>query len=274
MKSFDPTSASRAVLIEVVTILGAFRDEIVLVGGWVPDLLYPGRGHMGSLDVDLAVSRKALRRGAYRTMLKRMLDAGYSHQTSPTHFLKNVEGVERPVKVDLISGQYQGGEKTQTIQVNELQLNTLRGLDLAFEVCQQIDISGIMPDGTQNTVRARIVQPEAFVLIKAFALDERQNEKDAYDIDFVLRHYQPDVESLAGRVRPLLSSGLAREGYEILKAKFASLESVGPSWAAKVAEEQGEDFEQSQRSAFEYAQALFDGTDRCDRTGGEDDEAR
>jgi hypothetical protein len=71
MKSFDPTSASRAVLIEVMNILGAFRDEMVLVGGWVPDLLYPDRGHMGSLDVDLAVSRKALRRGAYQTMLSR-----------------------------------------------------------------------------------------------------------------------------------------------------------------------------------------------------------
>jgi len=274
MKSFDPTSASRAVLIEVMNILGAFRDEIVLVGGWVPDLLYPGRGHMGSLDVDLAVSRKALRRGAYQTMLKRMLDAGYSHQTPPTHFLKNVEGVERPVKVDLISGQYQGGEKAQTIQVNELQLNTLRGLDLAFEVCRQIEIAGVMPNGTQNTVRARIVQPEAFILIKAFALDERQNEKDAYDIDFVLRNYRPDVESLADRVRPLLSNGLAREGYETLKAKFALLDSVGPSWAAKVADEQGEDFEQSQRSAFEYAQALFDATGQDDRTGGEDGEAR
>jgi hypothetical protein len=36
------------------------RDEIVIVGGWVPDLLYPKRNHMGSFDVDLAVSPKAL----------------------------------------------------------------------------------------------------------------------------------------------------------------------------------------------------------------------
>ena len=262
MNSFDPTSASRAVLVEVMNVLGAFRDEIVVVGGWVPDLLYPGRRHIGSLDVDLAVSPGALRSGAYQTILRRMLDAGYSHQTSPTHFLKSVQGVERPVKVDLISGQYQGGQKSQTIQVNELQLSTLRGLDLAFETCDEITISGVMPDGTQNTVRARIVQPAAFILIKAFALDERQREKDAYDIHFVLRNYEPDVEGLAGRVRPLLSNGLAREGYEILKVKFATLESVGPSRAAKVAaDEQGEDFAQSQRSAYEYAQALFAATD-------------
>ena len=102
--------------------------------------------------------------------------------------------------------------------------------------------------------RARIVLPEAYILIKAFALDERQKEKDAYDIHFVLRNYPPDVEALAARVRPLLSKGLAREGYGILKAKFATLESVGPSWAAKIAAEHGENYEQWQRSAFEFAQ--------------------
>jgi predicted nucleotidyltransferase len=119
-----------------------------------------------------------------------------------------------------------------------------------------------MPDGVQNTVRARIVRPEGYILIKAFALDERQNPKDAYDVDFVLRNYPPDVEALAGRVRALLPNGLAREGYEILKAKFATLESVGPSWAARVAAEQGEDFGQSQRAAFEYAQALFQAAEK------------
>ena len=67
MTSFDPTSASRAVLIEVLNVLGAFRDDIVLVGGWVPELLYPDRGHIGSLDVDLAVSRTA----SARTPIKR-----------------------------------------------------------------------------------------------------------------------------------------------------------------------------------------------------------
>lgn len=264
MPNFDPTSASRAVLIELMNVLGTFRDEIVLIGGWVPDLLYPGRGHMGSLDVDLAISRNAIGSNVYQTILARMRDAGYAHHTSPTHFTKQVAGVEEPVKVDLVGAQYEGGEKARTIQVNALQLNTLRGLDLAFDVSQEITISGEMPDGAQNTVRARIVQPEGYILIKAFALDERQKEKDAYDIHFVLRHYEPDVEALAGRVQPLLANGLAREGYEILKTKFATLESVGPSWAARVAQEQGEDFEQSQRSAFEDAKALFDATKESD----------
>jgi hypothetical protein len=32
------TEAARAVLIEVLNALGAIRDELVIVGGWVPDL--------------------------------------------------------------------------------------------------------------------------------------------------------------------------------------------------------------------------------------------
>lgn len=264
MPSFDATSASHAVLIEVMNVLGAFRDEIVLVGGWVPELLYPGHGHIGSLDVDLAVSPRALGANVYQTILSRMVKAGYSHHASPTRFTKTIPGVVEAVKVDLISGQYAAGAKTETVQIGQLELNTLRGLDLAFEVCQEIKITGVMPDGAQNTVRVRVVQPEAFILIKAFAMDERQKEKDAYDIHFVLRHYQPDVESLGHSVRQLLADGLAREGYQILRAKFATLNSVGPSWAARVAEEQGESFEQSQRSAYEYAQALFDAVERSD----------
>jgi hypothetical protein len=261
MADFNPTSASRAVLIEVMNVLGAFRDKIVLVGGWVPDLLYPDSGHMGSLDVDLAVSRDATAATVYETILNRMIAAGYEHHLSPTCFTKKVVGVKEPVKVDLVGGQYLGGEKNETVQVNELGLNTLRGLDLAFDISQEIEISGTMPDGSQNTVRARIVLPEGYILIKAFALDERKKEKDAYDIHFTWLHYQPNIESLADRVRALLSNGLAREGYDILKAKFAKFDSVGPSWAARVAQEQGEDFEQTQRSAFEYAQAFFAATE-------------
>ncbi len=54
------TEAARAVLIEVLNVLGPMRDELVIVGGWVPDLLYPASNHLGSLDVDLAVSPKAI----------------------------------------------------------------------------------------------------------------------------------------------------------------------------------------------------------------------
>jgi hypothetical protein len=245
------------VLIEVLQVLGTDRDKMVIVGGSVPELLFPGSGHIGTIDVDLAVSATARSGKAYQSMLRKLLDAGFKHQSGPTRFLKNVEGVEDPVKLDLISGEYQGSGKADTVQVDELQLSALRGIDLALEYSREIRISGVMPDGTSNSVRARIVEPEAFILVKAFALDDRKKEKDAYDIVFVLRNFKPNVEALAKRLRPLLTKGLAREGYDILKSKFKSIDSVGPVWAASVYGGSREEVEQSQRAAYEYAQALF-----------------
>ena len=50
--------AARRVMVEVWQILGAYRDAIVLVGGWVPALLLPGASppHTGSIDVDLLLN--------------------------------------------------------------------------------------------------------------------------------------------------------------------------------------------------------------------------
>lgn len=35
------TEAARSVLLEVLNVLGAMREQLVIVGGWGPDLLYP-----------------------------------------------------------------------------------------------------------------------------------------------------------------------------------------------------------------------------------------
>jgi hypothetical protein len=50
------TLAARAVLLELAHLLGQYRQDVVLVGGWVPELLFPDAElvHIGSLDVDLA----------------------------------------------------------------------------------------------------------------------------------------------------------------------------------------------------------------------------
>jgi hypothetical protein len=95
------------------------------------------------------------------------------------------------------------------------------------------------------------------VLIKAFALDERKNVKDAYDVAFVMHHYEPNLVALAERLRPHAAMGLGREAYQILKAKFGSIDSVGPVGAAAAIPGTGQDVEQLSRAAFEDAQELF-----------------
>lgn len=56
--SADAVEAARQVMLEVTRVLGEYANSIVIVGGWVPELLLAATGakHIGSNDVDLALN--------------------------------------------------------------------------------------------------------------------------------------------------------------------------------------------------------------------------
>lgn len=253
----NDTEAARAVLIEVLNALGSMRDDLVVVGGWVPDLLYPTSNHMGSLDVDLAISPTAIGENAYSSIRERLSKLGYAMQELPTRFFKQIPGLSNPVKVDLITGLYVTQHKRDSIQVDEIRISALRGIDLAFESFDLVTIDGRMPDGSLNQVTARLVSPEAYILIKAIALDERAKDKDAYDIAFVLKHYMPSLTELARKVHSISRSGVGSEAMDLLRIKFRTIDSVGPVWAGRAAATAGADLDQFQRAAYEDATELF-----------------
>jgi len=47
-------TAAKRVLVDLGQVLGSYKDSMVVVGGWVPDLLLPAaeEQHIGSIDVD------------------------------------------------------------------------------------------------------------------------------------------------------------------------------------------------------------------------------
>ena len=47
--------AAYRILIELINLFDEYRDDIRIVGGWVPDLMFPGEGHIGSVDVDILI---------------------------------------------------------------------------------------------------------------------------------------------------------------------------------------------------------------------------
>ena len=40
-------TAAHRVLVELVNLFNEYRDGIRIVGGWVPDLMFPDEGHVG-----------------------------------------------------------------------------------------------------------------------------------------------------------------------------------------------------------------------------------
>ena len=67
--------AAHRVLIDVGQVLASFADCMVVVGGWIPDLLIPDAGepHSGSIDVDIALDAARLNDGRYADLVKLLL---------------------------------------------------------------------------------------------------------------------------------------------------------------------------------------------------------
>lgn len=62
--------AARSVLVELVHILGEFKDASAIVGGGVIPLLFPetSDSYVGTLDVDMALDHRTVDDQTYRTI--------------------------------------------------------------------------------------------------------------------------------------------------------------------------------------------------------------
>jgi len=256
--------ACRMVMIEVFTILGEYRDRIALVGGWIPPLLAPDSAdqHTGSLDIDLAVDTNRIGDDAYRTIRNALVQHGYEPGDQPFRFFRTVplEGGEPvTVAVDFLAGEYGGtGDKHRTQPVQDLRARKARGCDLVFDHTVAVRIAGAMQDGAQNEVAIKIAGPVPFLVMKGMALWDRKNEKDAYDIYWLVRHYPGGIEALVAEFTPTLDNGLVVEGLAKIKSKFGAVDAIGPVWAARVKSSGGDEPAQIVRDAFERVNALLD----------------
>lgn len=255
----DAVAASRAVLIEAMGVLGRLHSHLVIIGGWVPELQIPGKGHPGSLDVDLAVDTRSLPPGPYSTIRRCLVDAGYQQGNMPSVFLRQIPGTSGPfqVKLDLVCAELATAMEPETgLRVQDLMIHPLRGIGIALDSCDEVRIDGERPDGASDAVVARIATLEAFVCMKAFAMAERRKPKDAYDVYFCLRHR--NLDQLSTAINLISSQSIVREAIDVLADKFRTINHAGPIDAATVAQEHGDDYEQSRRGAFELMQLLLE----------------
>lgn len=256
----EAIDAARSVLLELTRLLRAYRDDIVLVGGWVPELLLNQAGdpHIGSTDVDLALNHQNLQEAGYRTLLQLLEQRGYVRdERQPFIFHRDVNGMD--VEVDLLAGEYEGtGKGHRTQRVQDIRPRKARGCDLAFNEPADVQVEGSLPDGARDSAIVRVASIVPFLVMKGMALADRLKEKDSYDIYYCVRHYPGGVEALEARFKPHLSHGLVQEGMRKIAEKFASPEHAGPRHVAAFLEvEDVEEREILIRDAYERVNALL-----------------
>jgi hypothetical protein len=106
------------------------------------------------------------------------------------------------------------------------------GLHLAFRNSRKVTLRGRTIVGETAERDIRVCGAGAFVALKALAFHIRGENKDAYDLFYVLRNYGRGVSDVAAELRPLLTDASAVKAMEYLRSDFHSSDSTGPRRAA------------------------------------------
>ncbi len=255
---FDEVSAAKSILIEVMHILGAYREQLILIGGWVPELLFPKSliPHIGSTDVDILLNHNKIDNSGYMSIKTLLENRGYvKSEEQPFIFSKSVttkNGVVVRVEVDFLAGEYQGtGKNKRTQKVQDMRPRKVRGGDFAFSHSESIQLQGNLPNGTHDQVNFKIVALPVFIVMKGIALKDRFKEKDAWDIYFCLIQFGDHIIDLSDKFKDLMDYAIVREGLENLQEAFSNINGYGPTMIADFEEAEGEERELIKRDSFE-----------------------
>jgi Nucleotidyl transferase AbiEii toxin, Type IV TA system len=231
--------AAHRVLVDVGQVLSSFHDAIVVIGGWVPDLLLPNAEpeHIGSIDVDLALDAAKLNDGRYAELLKLLLDTQRyipGDKDFQLMTLVDLGDGQPPVRVDVefLAPSEVKLEKNRPKLVDDFRVLQFPACAAAFQAPVDIDVAGSMISGAKNQVHVRVASLSDLIIMKAHAIEGRDKPKDVYDLCYCLDEYPNGIESLAADWRSRRGDKLVESARAILMKKFESVEHYGPQQLA------------------------------------------
>jgi hypothetical protein len=277
MYSESVTESSKSVLVEVLRILGSYRDYLVLTGGWSPYFILEkfgeGGRHCGSVDIDFVLNPRLIDLKVYATIVSLIEKRGYrpyvadDGEVLPYRFYRSVksplDGIEDVIEVDFISepdvAKRLLPDKFLAVQ-KDLQAVVIRGSSVVFSHNFEHNITGVLPSGAETRALAKVSDVVGSLATKGLALKGRYKEKDAYDIYFVLRYYKGGPMKVAEEVRSFLGESIVAEALEEIRDKFRSVRSEGPFQVGYFLAPGDERLrERIQGEAYAVLRAFFDG---------------
>ncbi|MBN1605002.1 MAG: hypothetical protein JW940_00130 [Polyangiaceae bacterium] len=231
---------ARRMCLYVATILGDLIDDLVVVGGLVPYLIIDQDAavpqHVGTRDLDLGFSLALLDGHRYREISARLRDRGFGpgrnrqgNETRQTWVLPDSR-----VSIDFLIPQPADGPAPGKLQNLESDLAAIvtPALPLAFRGFIQVTIDDRTPTGELARRTVRVCGPAAFVVMKALALRLRGENKDAYDLTYVLLNFGGGPQDVVDRFRMIEEAPDAQSALALLAEDFASPDHIGPRRAA------------------------------------------
>ncbi len=232
----------RSTCLYVATKLGDLMDELVVIGGLVPSLLIKqdqlpkgADAHVGTIDLDVGLTLALLDEGRYKTLTERLRRAGFGQDVNdegnPTRQRWKVEHLENEkVTVDFLIQPSLPDDKGGTLRDIEHDFAAViaPGLHLAFQDRERVVLTGETILGEQAKRDVWVSGPGAYVVLKSIAFRLRGENKDAYDLYYLVRNYGAGVVDVAARFKPLIGDLAAQQALEYLYDDFRDHEGIGP----------------------------------------------
>jgi hypothetical protein len=229
----------------ILSQLGPAAEGIFLIGGLTPRYLVPEippgiHPHMGTTDLDLVLTLAAAPDGdGERSLSEHLRSLGFAPRPAADEprepvFRWGRRVGEVMVKVEFMcpAGDRPGG----TIESNPApgagkELGALRipGAELAALDYVERELAGPTIEGDHVVVRLRVANLLPFLVLKAFALDEREKDKDGYDIVWLLSAYgdTPADAARAARHSPVMDHPMVTRAIRRLREHFSTRDARG-----------------------------------------------
>lgn len=107
------------------------------------------------------------------------------------------------------------------------------GLHLAFQDRERVPLEGKTIMGEQAKRDVWVSGPGAYVVLKSIAFRFRGENKDAYDLYYLVRNYGTGVTDVASRLQPLLGDSSTQQSLVYLREDFLDHEGIGPRRVAE-----------------------------------------
>ena len=210
--SLRQTVTCERALVTLLRGLGPWKDSIYLVGGLTARYLTPaGSSHVGTLDVDVVVDIQLLAGAeAYRSLESNLRSLGFrpvDRDGKPTRsswrWKKRTEDGETIILELLTDDPAKAGGQVQvTPGEGTIKVLNVPHSSIVFDHYQVREITAELLDGNGiASERVKHADLLGFTCLKALAINQRFERKDAYDLVHCIEHAERGLDALSESIR-------------------------------------------------------------------------
>lgn len=208
------TENCERVLVTLIRGLGPWRDSIYLIGGLTPRYLIAKRppdvpAHAGTGDLDVVIQLHMLAdTDAYHTLEDNFRKLGFKRATNAAgkavSWRWEVLTGEMKVIVELLADDpgKSGGKVMELPTDGNISALNIPHSSIVFDHHETREIKAeLLGDNGVATVSLHHADLVAFTCLKAFAIDQRDERKDAHDMVYCLEYFEGGIEAAAAKFK-------------------------------------------------------------------------